>query len=235
MKITDCSKQPVKLCGAGCFLQKGEDECKDEIVSSEEEIPNEVCDISPQKNCHPQTKLVPKLVPQRKCVTVPRETCSLSFSNPVPGKKTLLTKWCLDEARQDSIEKRKELKDTPKRNLDIKLSKERELPKLSIDVLERKDMEKVERDIIATKKNQIAAIEKPLEGNTTALGVFNQNGRMDNNKRLSVTPQQSLERIYSLKERGQTYDIKKSKKKGLVKKIKTLLVEDACRTKRMIV
>ena len=33
---------------------------------------------------------------QQKCTQVPKESCHLSFSSPEPGKKPLLTKWCLD-------------------------------------------------------------------------------------------------------------------------------------------
>ena len=56
-----------------------------------------MCDLNPQKTCRFTTKLVPKLTPKEECTVVPRETCHLSFSAPVAGKKPLITKWCMDD------------------------------------------------------------------------------------------------------------------------------------------
>ena len=56
-----------------------------------------MCDLNPQKTCRFTTKLVPKLTPKEECTVVPRETCHLSFSAPVAGKKPLVTKWCMDD------------------------------------------------------------------------------------------------------------------------------------------
>ena len=61
------------------------------------EVPEEVCDLNPQKTCRFTTKLVPKLTPKEECSVVPRETCHLRFSSPVAGKKPLVTKWCMDD------------------------------------------------------------------------------------------------------------------------------------------
>ena len=60
-------------------------------------MPEEVCDLNPQKTCRFTTKLVPKLTPKEECTVVPRETCHLRFSTPVAGKKPLITKWCMDD------------------------------------------------------------------------------------------------------------------------------------------
>ena len=44
------------------------------------------------------TKLVPSLTPTQECTIIPKESCHLTFSQPTPAKKKLLTKWCLDES-----------------------------------------------------------------------------------------------------------------------------------------
>ena len=66
-------------------------------MASVVEVPEEVCDLNPQKTCRFTTKLVPKLTPKEECTVIPRETCHLSFSAPVAGKKPLITKWCMDD------------------------------------------------------------------------------------------------------------------------------------------
>merc|ERR1712154_148840 len=56
----------------------------------------EVCDLNPQKTCRFITKLVPKLKPEHQCTIIPKETCTLRFTQPQLVDKPLLTKWCLD-------------------------------------------------------------------------------------------------------------------------------------------
>ena len=97
---TICQKLPVEVCGAGCSFEEGPEECREEVISSLTEIPEEVCDINPEKICRFSTKLVPRLTPQNQCTIVPREVCQLTFANPTPSKKTILTKWCLDGTEQ---------------------------------------------------------------------------------------------------------------------------------------
>ena len=94
---SNCEKLPVEICGAGCAFEEGIEECHDKVVTSAVDIPEEVCDLNPQKTCRFTTKLVPSLTPEHQCTIVPKETCHLSFSSPTPAKKMLLTKWCLDE------------------------------------------------------------------------------------------------------------------------------------------
>ena len=95
---TECEKLPIRLCGQGCEYKEQEKECHDKVVASVLEIPEEVCDLNPQKMCHFTTKLVPKLEPLEECTQVMKETCHLSFSEPKRLKKPLITKWCLDES-----------------------------------------------------------------------------------------------------------------------------------------
>merc|ERR1711963_730049 len=61
-----------------------------------EKLPEEVCDLNPQKTCRYVTKLVPSLSPEHQCTIVPKETCILKFSQPEQVPQPLLTKWCLD-------------------------------------------------------------------------------------------------------------------------------------------
>ena len=42
------------------------------------------------------TKLVPSLSPKHECTMVPREVCTLKFTQPRQVPKPLMTKWCLD-------------------------------------------------------------------------------------------------------------------------------------------
>ena len=93
---TGCEKLPVEICGAGCVFEEGEEECHDKTLVSIVDVPEEHCDLNPQKICKFQTKLVPKLSPKHECTIVPKETCILKFSQPRQVEKPLLTKWCLD-------------------------------------------------------------------------------------------------------------------------------------------
>jgi len=93
---TKCEKLPVEICGAGCVTEEGPEECHDKKITSLIDIPEEVCDLNPQKTCRFQTKLVPKLKPAHECTVIPKETCNLKFTTPQEVEKPLKTKWCLD-------------------------------------------------------------------------------------------------------------------------------------------
>merc|ERR1712165_273599 len=93
---TACEKLPVEICGAGCVTEEGPEECHDKTITTLIDVPEEHCDLNPQKTCKFQTKLVPKLKPAHECTTIPREVCNLKFSSPQPVEKPLKTKWCLD-------------------------------------------------------------------------------------------------------------------------------------------
>ena len=93
---TACEKLPIEICGAGCTFEEGEEECHDKVLTSLVDVPEEVCDLNPQKTCRFITKLVPKLKPEHQCTIVPKETCTLKFTQPQQVDKPLLTKWCLD-------------------------------------------------------------------------------------------------------------------------------------------
>ena len=93
---TGCEKLPVEICGAGCTFEEGEEECHEKVLTSLVDVPEEVCDLNPQKTCRFVTKLVPSLSPQHQCTIVPKETCVLKFSTPKQVPKPLQTRWCLD-------------------------------------------------------------------------------------------------------------------------------------------
>jgi len=95
---TKCEKQPVEICGQGCVVEEGEEECHDKQVDTLVDIPEEICDLNPQKTCRLVTRLVPSLKPERECTIVPKETCNLKFSQPKVERKPLRTEWCLDES-----------------------------------------------------------------------------------------------------------------------------------------
>jgi len=93
---TGCEKLPIEICGAGCTFEEGPEECHDKVLVSLVDVPEEICDLNPQKTCRFVTKLVPKLKPEHQCTIVPKETCTLKFTQPQQVEKPLLTKWCLD-------------------------------------------------------------------------------------------------------------------------------------------
>ena len=93
---TKCEKLPIEICGAGCVTEEGPEECHDKVVTSLLDVPEEVCDLNPQKTCRFQTKLVPKLKPEHECTIIPQESCNLKFTTPQQVEKPLNTLWCLD-------------------------------------------------------------------------------------------------------------------------------------------
>ena len=65
-------------------------------VASIVDVPEESCDLNPQKTCRLQTKLSPKLTPIEECSPQPKEVCQLKFDVPKKITKPLKIKWCLD-------------------------------------------------------------------------------------------------------------------------------------------
>merc|ERR1712241_855265 len=105
---TSCEKLPVKICGAGCNYVDGDEECHDKVITTIVNIPEEICDLNPQKSCRFATKLVPKLDPVRECTVVPKETCRMVFAKPKVVKKPLETVWCLDQSEVEDQSEEKE-------------------------------------------------------------------------------------------------------------------------------
>lgn len=95
---TSCEKLPVEICGAGCVVEEGPEECHDKEIDSLVDVPEEVCDLNPQKTCRFVTRLVPSLKPEPECTIVPQETCNLKFTSPRRESKPLRSEWCLDDS-----------------------------------------------------------------------------------------------------------------------------------------
>jgi len=95
---TKCKKLPIKICGAGCVTEEGPEECHDKKVTSTVDVPEEVCDLNPQKVCQYGTKLAPNLKPVHECTVIPQETCNLKFTPPRKEQKPLISEWCQDDS-----------------------------------------------------------------------------------------------------------------------------------------
>ena len=96
MSDTKCQKIPFDVCGRGCAIKEGEEECVDRELASTVQMPEETCDLHPMKTCRLVTKLVPSLKPQEECTIVPNEVCNLNFSSPKKILVPLQTEWCLN-------------------------------------------------------------------------------------------------------------------------------------------
>merc|ERR1711981_1008324 len=93
---TGCEKLPIEICGAGCVTEEGPEECHDKEIDTLVDVPEEVCDLNPQKTCRFQTKLVPKLKPTHECTVIPQEICQLKFDSAREEVKPFMSKWCID-------------------------------------------------------------------------------------------------------------------------------------------
>merc|ERR1711881_575013 len=136
---TSCEKLPVEICGAGCVPVEGDEECHDKVIASVVDVPEETCDLNPQKTCRFVTKLVPKLSPVHQCTIVPKETCILKFSQPKQVPKPLQTRWCLEEtsaqlsigsgeSSEESSEEDSSEESSEEFGLDLRTSDRLELP-----------------------------------------------------------------------------------------------------------
>ncbi len=67
------------------------------------QVPEETCNLEPQKICRHVTKLVPHLKPAEECVDIPKEVCSRSRRNPRKVQKPVIKKWCYVPSRQSGL------------------------------------------------------------------------------------------------------------------------------------
>merc|ERR1712037_539965 len=58
---TECEKLPVEICGAGCITEEGPEECHDKTITSLIDVPEEVCDLNPQKNLQIPNQIGPQI------------------------------------------------------------------------------------------------------------------------------------------------------------------------------
>ena len=64
------------------------------------DLPEESCSLNPQETCRTVTRLVPSLRPKQECNTIPKETCTLKFTQPKQIQKPPRTEWCLEDSGQ---------------------------------------------------------------------------------------------------------------------------------------
>merc|ERR1712223_1274886 len=101
---TECKKVARQLCGPGsCVPQPGPEECFDRKETVVTEVPEETCNLEPQKTCKFVTKLVPLLKPQQECVDIPKEVCSRSRGNPRKVQKPVVKKWCYVPSEESGL------------------------------------------------------------------------------------------------------------------------------------
>ena len=81
----------------------GAEECFDRKETVIQEVPNETCNLEPQKICKHVTKLVPLLKPAEECVDIPKEVCSRSRTNPRKVQKPVVKKWCYVPTAQSGL------------------------------------------------------------------------------------------------------------------------------------
>ncbi|QQP50929.1 Uncharacterized protein FKW44_012097 [Caligus rogercresseyi] len=94
---TECKKESRKVCYPdNCELVPGKEICYEEEVVQIQNIPEEECDLDPHKDCKTVTSLVPRLVPKKNCVKVPKEICVNTKKNPKQVPKKVVKNWCYD-------------------------------------------------------------------------------------------------------------------------------------------
>ena len=91
------------------MIFQGPEACRDKMMVSTIQKPEEHCELQPQRHCRLITKLVPHLTTKEVCFnticiyiisnlqvcnTVPKEICMLKLINPHPVKKPIQLKWC---------------------------------------------------------------------------------------------------------------------------------------------
>ena len=65
-----------------------------------QEIPEEECNLVPQKSCSKVVKIVPSLVPKESCIDVPKEVCINARVNPRKIWKPVIKVWCGNTTEQ---------------------------------------------------------------------------------------------------------------------------------------
>lgn len=101
---TQCKKKPREVCGPGpCPLVAGPKECRDEVKTVVQEVPEETCSLRAQPYCEFETKLVPVLKPMENCVDVPKEVCVRVRRNPRRVKRPIIKKWCYVPSEESGL------------------------------------------------------------------------------------------------------------------------------------
>merc|ERR1711953_1248001 len=93
LRITECSRVPRSLCGAGCSYQEEEEKCHEKQEVAITKVPQELCDVQPVKTCRYITKLTPRLKPVEKCQVLPGQFCKRKYRK-VRKMMPLVSLWC---------------------------------------------------------------------------------------------------------------------------------------------
>ena len=92
------------LCGEkDCKDVEADEECYNKTIVVVNDVPEESCDLVPNKSCKGVYHLVPYLKPKQVCKEVPKEVCTFGFQPRVHGEVPLLTKWCYHPSEEDSV------------------------------------------------------------------------------------------------------------------------------------
>ncbi len=59
-----------------------------------QEVPEEECNLVPQRSCRDEVQIVPSLVPEEKCIDVPKEVCVMARVNPTKVLRPVVKRWC---------------------------------------------------------------------------------------------------------------------------------------------
>jgi hypothetical protein len=171
---TECRKLPLRLCAETvCKFVAGPEECHNKTITTVSDVPEESCDLVPQKTCKGVYRLVPYLQPVEECKEVPREVCSFGFKPAVAGERPITTKWCYNPNEEDLLETQGK-EDRNGRDIE---SKRREVD-LNTQVIVSKSRTKQTNESI--KKGESVDTEQPSTGQKDKkqklVGVQNKKG-----------------------------------------------------------
>ncbi|QQP39055.1 Uncharacterized protein FKW44_019815 [Caligus rogercresseyi] len=74
----------------------GKEICYEDEVTKLQAVPHEECDLEPHKDCKTESTLVPRLIPKKNCIKVPKEICVDTKKNPKHIVKPIIKNWCYD-------------------------------------------------------------------------------------------------------------------------------------------